>query len=779
MANIIKILHLEDNEEDAVLIHETINSNITFCRIKRVDNESDFEEALIKERYDLIISDFALPSFNGLEALKIARKLAPDIPYIYVSGHIGEDRAIEALRNGATDYVLKDKPAKLVPAILRAIKETEEREKRRKAEEALKESERFAISTVNAMSVQIAILNENGIILEANKSWKNQSIKNSPVPQGLASNENYLEHCRQKNNPEAIKFATGIMSVLNGYEKEYIQEYNCNFDNCNKWFQGRVTKFESEGPVRMVVVHVDITARRMATEQLKESEKRYRLFADNSTDIIATTDESGIFTYVSPVIERLLGYKPEEVIGKSFFELLHPDDLESIQSKRKIIIETQESFYITYRTRKKDGNYTWFESSSKKIIDKETGKIDTILSVSRDISERKKTELELLNAKEKAEEMNRLKTNFLSNMSHELRTPMIGILGFTEILHEEITDPEYRYMINTINSSANRLLNTLNLLLDLSRIESNNAEFNFRHLNISSSVQIITKSFEGAAKKKGLSLNLSILNNNVASKLDERIFEQIMNNLLNNAIKFTSKGSINVIVTSEIIDNKLWAVIKIADTGIGIPKDSLQIIFEEFRQVSEGLNRSYEGTGLGLTITKKTVELMNGIITVDSTLDVGSTFTVYFPATEINEIIHASDDIDTIQKTVPKTGKKINILLVENDKTNLEFMKMVLNKYYFIDSAEDGHSAINLVSQNKYDLIFMDIGLGLEMNGVQAASEIRKIPGYDKTPIVAVTAYAMKSDKEFFLSQDLTHYLSKPFTKNDLLNLTSEVLSSE
>ena len=637
MKKIINILHLEDSTEDAALIHETINSEITFCRIQRVDNQEDFQKALTNKKFDLIISDFALPSFNGLEALRIAKDLAPDIPYIYVSGHIGEDRAIEALKNGATDYVLKDKPAKLVPAILRALKESEEREKLKIAESALKESERFAISTVNAMSVQIAILNENGIILEANKSWKNNSVKNSCVPQGVLPNENYLEQCRHLNKPDSIKFATGIMSVINNYEKEYIQEYNCTGEENTKWFQGRVNKFEGEGPVRIVVLHVDVTEQRTMTEQLKESEKRYRLITENSTDLIATTNENGIFTYVSPVSDKLLGYKSEEMQNHSIFEFLHSDDQENIKSKRKNFLDKEDSYYINYRVKKKDGSYTWFESASKKLINKKTGRIETIISVSRDISRRKKGELELLQAKEKAEEMNRLKSSFLANMSHELRTPLIGILGFSQILSSELTSEEHKDMADTIYNSGNRLLSTLNLILDLSRIEADKLEIMNVLFDGIECVKEILKLLKNAADKKGLLLNLDSTRDTFKLRTDRRLFTAIIESVVDNAIKFTKKGCVIVQVEEEIKNANSLIVIKVIDTGIGIAKESQEIIFDEFRQVSEGYGRNFEGIGLGLTITKRFVDKLNGSISVESEIGKGTTLIIKLPAYIGNE----------------------------------------------------------------------------------------------------------------------------------------------
>ncbi|MHB1689015.1 MAG: sensor histidine kinase [Ignavibacteriaceae bacterium] len=231
-----------------------------------------------------------------------------------------------------------------------------------------------------------------------------------------------------------------------------------------------------------------------------------------------------------------------------------------------------------------------------------------------------------------------MKSNFLANMSHELRTPLIGILGFAEILNKEIEYEELKGMAKIIYSSGNRLLQTLNLVLDFSRIESDKYEMKVISLDLAKATIDTAKLFYAMVNVRNLYLKINIKDDSLFANLDENIFHQIINNLVNNAIKFTSDGGIVVELDKEIINDKLWAAIKVIDTGIGIPEESIQIIFEEFRQVSEGLNRNYEGTGLGLTITKKIVELMNGRITVESVYGKGSKFTVYFPA-ELKKLI--------------------------------------------------------------------------------------------------------------------------------------------
>ncbi len=260
----------------------------------------------------------------------------------------------------------------------------------------------------------------------------------------------------------------------------------------------------------------------------------------------------------------------------------------------------------------------------------------------KEVAERKKAEValrenevQLIAAKEEAEDLSRLKTTILNNMSHELRTPLIGIMGFAEALESEIKDPFLKNMVTQISTSSKRLSDTLNLLLDLSKMESEKLNAVYKNINLSEVTRYRVVNYEGSAKAKELTLKTMIKEENIAATTDERMFSQILDNLLNNAIKFTNSGGILVVLDKAVsrVDNvqKQIVKLKVTDTGIGIAPENYKLIFEEYRQVSSGLSRSFQGTGLGLTITKRFVEILGGEITVESKLGVGSTFTVTLP----------------------------------------------------------------------------------------------------------------------------------------------------
>lgn len=342
---------------------------------------------------------------------------------------------------------------------------------------------------------------------------------------------------------------------------------------------------------------------------------------------IIITDIAGNIEYVNPKFIESSGYLIEEIIGKDVNILKSGLMPEVIYKDLWVTISSGKEWIGELQNRKKNGELFWENVFISPIVNPANWLITNYVAIKEDITDKKRIIEELRNAKERAEEMSNLKSSFLANMSHELRTPMMGILGNAEIINISTEDEEIKDMASAIYSSGRRLINTLNLILDLSRIEANKENLDVEKLEVVSIVNDVVEHFIPAAKQKGLDLRLINSNESLFAHLDERLFREILNNLINNAVKFTHVGGISVSLFNE--NEKI--IIKVLDTGIGIPKHSLGLIFEEFRQVSEGYGRSFEGTGLGLTITKKFVEKLNGKISVKSVLDEGSEFTIEFP----------------------------------------------------------------------------------------------------------------------------------------------------
>ena len=315
-------------------------------------------------------------------------------------------------------------------------------------------------------------------------------------------------------------------------------------------------------------------------------------------------------------------------------KFVYPDDSNYVAKVLREAAESPDPNYFANTEARvfRDNGDVATVSVQLKVMKDSSGHTYKVFGINQDITNRKLAEQELIASKEKAEEMNRLKSNFLANMSHELRTPLIGILGYADFLRQDNANTkETKEMAEIIYNSGNRLAETLNLILDISQFETKKTSIELQQLELVSKTKEIINSFNDTAHKKGLSLKASFSHSSIIINFDESAFHSILNNLINNALKFTIEGSITIAITL----NTTFVEIKVIDTGIGIAEKDLQIIFEEFRQASEGFSRNFEGSGLGLSITKKLVEKFGGRISVESEVGKGSTFIVILPLTDV------------------------------------------------------------------------------------------------------------------------------------------------
>ncbi|MDQ1264909.1 MAG: Hybrid sensor histidine kinase/response regulator [Bacteroidota bacterium] len=390
------------------------------------------------------------------------------------------------------------------------------------------------------------------------------------------------------------------------------------------------------------------------------------------------------------------------------------------------------------------------------------------IDLENEISAHKKTVNELLIAKEKAEESDKLKTAFLRNMSHEIRTPLNGILGFSDLLnHENNSIEEIREYTNMIRLSGNRLLSIVNNVLDIARIESGQLKVVLKPLSIHSIFSDLFSLFNNLAKSKNLILSFDKNHADCVILSDEIKLNQILTNLINNAIKFTKNGSINF--GYQIKDNSV--IFYIHDTGIGISSEFNKKIFERFTQVEITLTREYEGAGLGLAICKGLVELLGGSIWVESKPGLGSTFFFNLPYTA-GDLPKQEESVLKNEPAKPFHGK---ILIVEDDIVSYQYLcRLFDNPNLTILHAQNGELAVELVRNiSDIDLILMDIRMPV-MDGVEAINQIKDIrPGL---PIIVQTAYAFREEKETFQSTGYHDYIAKPIQKEDLMKLISKYI---
>jgi PAS domain S-box-containing protein len=446
------------------------------------------------------------------------------------------------------------------------------------------------------------------------------------------------------------------------------------------------------------------------------------------------------------------GYSLSEVIGKNPNIVKSGYHDEQFYSDLWRTIKSGKNWYGDLRNRKKDGTLYWESMIISPLVDKK-GKVLNFIAVREDITGKKLMIEELKNAKEKAEESDRLKTAFLQNISHEIRTPLNGILGFSELLIQEWTTPDDRVEYNdAIQHSGKRLMEIVSNILDISIIEAGQVLLSPEKFNVNNFILELYNFYQGQALRKNLNMKyeFGLPAENAYLTADTTRLYQVMNNLLNNALKFTKKGEIAL---GYKVD-KESLVFYVKDTGIGIPEEHLARIFDRFYQVEQSSTRTYEGAGLGLAISEGLVLAMGGKIWLESEKDKGTVFYFSLPA---GNLINLSD-IDSGSSTLSENDV---ILIAEDDETSYRLLLTSLKKFGVVAlRAYNGEEAIDLVKKHKQiSLILMDIKMPV-MDGLEATKLIKQIR--PELPIIAQSAYAFNEDIEKAKDAGCDDHLSKP-----------------
>jgi len=504
-----------------------------------------------------------------------------------------------------------------------------------------------------------------------------------------------------------------------------------------------------------------------------------------SPDHIYFKDRQSRFIRINEKLARHFGIAhPSEAIGKTdfdFFDSKHSraafDDEQHLMANGQALIGVEEE--EDWR----DGHVTWV-STTKVPIQNDAGEVVGILGISRDITARKiaeaalrKTNEELRTAKDAAEMANLAKSEFLANMSHEIRTPMNAILGFSELLANKVRDPRHLEYVQAVHSSGKSLLNLINDILDLSKVEAGKLNLELTAIDPSSILRELQTVFSRKVEEKGLIYTTDVANDfPKAVVLDETRLRQVLLNLIGNAIKFTEYGFVRVVARTEMgaTDNELRLVFEVHDSGIGIPEDQRGTIFGAFEQQRGQSHAKYGGTGLGLAISKRLVDLMGGKISVESTVGKGSIFRVTL--FDVEEALMAeSHPLDSSDSNATILFEPATILVAEDVLLNRELIHGFLADLHLeIVEATNGRDAVKLAREKKPALILMDIKMP-ELDGFQASAILKDDPSTASIPIVAVTASTMKMEEER-IKTVCDGFLRKPIGRTDLLNLLRRFL---
>ena len=648
---------------------------------------------------------------------------------------------------------------------------------RKKVEKSLQDSLSLLETTLESTVDGILVVDNLGQIQKFNKKF----LEMWRIPEAII---------KKRNDAEAINFVLDQLKYPDEFQARIHEIYNTDLESTEilEFKDGRVferfsrPQYLNGKVIGRVWSFRDITERKRAEDALRESEMKFRTLFETSAEGILSTDEEENIVLVNPHMVEMTGYSEGELLKMKYIDLLPEDELEDHIQKMK---RRKQNFTDVYerKLRTKDGKIIWTMVSASPLKDKDgnfTGSFGTFT----DITERKIAAEELRIAKERAEEINRLKSIFLANISHELRTPLIGILGYAETLYHEIENPQFKEMAQILLKSGNRLKDTLNLLLDLSHVEADKIQLELTQLNLHKLIRNKFREFYHNVTEKGLKFRIIMEEDDIEIIADEKMLSAAIDHLLTNAIKYTNNGSITITVSKNTVDKKSYSEIKIQDTGIGIPPERINLIFEPFRQASEGLARSFEGIGLGLTVAQKFIQLLGGKISVESKIGEGSIFTITLPIEEDNKIPgHRPSELSINDSKFVEGRNRYKfsdeILLIEDDEPTANIIRIYLSETCKTDWAKDGKKAIEMAATKQYSMILVDINLGIGMDGIETISKIKKLFGYNSIPIVAVTAYALHGDREKFLKQGCTHYIAKPFDKNDIVLLVNKILSSK
>jgi PAS domain S-box-containing protein len=634
---VLHILMVEDDPLDAelnkeqLLVQDEFQYNFTV-----VDNKADFIKSLEEDPPDLILCDYNLPQYNGLEALHDLMDRNKLIPFIFVTGTMQEEIAADAIKAGAWDYVVKDRLFRLPLAV--------------------------------------------------------QSV---------------------------LKLRT---------EKE------------------------------------------IAAEAEKKTNRLLKAIEETSAQIIVS-DNEGRIQYVNKRFTEITGFTQDDVKGRDI-TLFSPDN-EIWEQNQEVFkkLEKGEVFRGELKSVKKDGSDYWELVSITPIKDNENN-ITNFVAVKEDITLRKEMELDLIEARDRAERSDQLKEAFLQNMSHEIRTPLNAIVGFSGLLHEKaIENPDrIEYYTSIISNSSQQLLDIVSDILTIASIQTGAEKPEFESFDLNALFDHLYEVFQPLAQRKNLYLNYTkgIDANNLFIYSDKTKLTQILTNHLNNAIKFTHKGSIEFSYTL----NGNAIEFNVTDTGIGIDKEYHELIFERFRQAKPEIHLEYGGTGLGLSISKSFAEMLGGSIQVQSALNRGSIFTLTIPFNPAKD----PKETEHLETKELITGP-LKILVAEDEINNFQLLESILaDEQITLLHAINGREALELFRRNPdTDLVLMDIKMPV-VDGIAAFEAIRK---EDKNvPIIALTAFALKNDKKRLLRQGFTDYLAKPIFPADLLEKINSTVTA-
>lgn len=757
----IHVLHLEDDARDQMLVDEMLRTDGLACEIKVVKTGDEFETALRAGKFDLIISDFSLPSYDGLNALTVARKISPHTPFIFFSGTIGEEVAVETLRSGATDYVLKQRPSRLLAAIRRALQNAQERARLQRVEGELRKVEDRLRIVARASD---DVVWEWDII--AGKIWFSENFENvfGYAREKIGARpENWQELIHPDDRHRVV---SGLVATLAGGGRIWWSEHRlrrAGGDYLRVYDRATVISDADGKPLRVVGMVIDMTEQKTAEEKIRDQ----ATLLDKAQDAIIVLDVNGRIVYWNKGAERIYGWSREEAVGQSATKLLfHENPPPELQAAIKQVQERGE-WVGELREFTKDGRQIIVQSRPTLIRDNQD-QSRGVLIINTDITERKQLEEKFLRA-QRLESLGAL----ASGIAHDLNNALVPIVIGVEILGDEALSPDARSMIATMKASARRSTDMVQQMLLFAR--GGEAVKKTIHAGplLKELARVINDTFP-----KNIQCRLALEKDLWPVSGYPTQLHQVLLNLCVNARDAMPRGGKltlsagNTNLTADEARRHSGArpgnylCLAVADTGEGIAPEILDKIFQPFF-TTKGVGK---GTGLGLSTCHSIASGHDGFVTVQSKVGAGSEFKVYLPGASSDTPQTAVADL-----LPPPAGHGEHILVVDDEEAILAITRAALENYgYKIITAGSGPEAIGRFAQNADDirLVICDLGMPL-MDGETTAAALRKIRSDLKV--------IMTSGSEINLDRDLKQIkpdasISKPFTSETLLKSVHQVL---